>query len=94
MHSERAPIIRLCDKVDDVRYDTAEEVICWVGEAMTPGGVWESEGFRPTSLVVIAVDETGGKYHAKVRPSAMKTSEILSLLEVAKHMQLRRMVGE
>ena len=87
-------VIRLADKVDDVRYDDVEETLRYVSEALKPDGVYAREGYRPTKVIVVMVDEHDDSYHMKVRPSQMKTSEGVALLELAKHAEIHSMFQE
>lgn len=91
--SESAQILKLADAVDDVRYDSVEETLHWVLAQFEAGGAYEEQGFHPTKCVVVMVDEHNRGYWTKTRPSAMKTSEELALLEVAKQTVLREMLG-
>lgn len=84
-------ILRLTEHVSDVRYDDVRETIRYVGESLEPGGRYEQEGFTPTSCVVIMVDDRGNMYNIKVRPSALKRSEIVAMLAIAQAQEVRSM---
>jgi hypothetical protein len=84
-------VIRLADKVDDVRYDNVQETLRYVLESLEPGGRYEKDGYRPTKVIVVMVDEHDEMYHIKSRPSQMKTSEGVALLELAKHAEIHSM---
>lgn len=84
-------VIKLADMVNDVRYDDVVETLRYVTEAAAPGGKYEKEGFVPTKIVCVMVDERDGRYNVKVRPSATKTSETVALLELAKQLEIRDM---
>lgn len=77
------PIVRLADKVRDVRYDQPADTLRDMLNYLESGWYEREQDFVPTSCVVIMLDARNGAYRTKVRPSAMKTSETIALLQVS-----------
>jgi hypothetical protein len=87
-------VIKLADTVDDVRFDTVHDVLRRALDLCEPGGVYETrDGFVPTKVVIVLVDEHGEKFHIKALQSAGKLSETVALLDIAKQRTINDMYG-
>lgn len=94
MPSEANNVLKLADKVDDVRYETVLSTLEDVLRMAQPDGYYEKEqDFVATHCVVVMVDTRNRRYTVKSRSSAMTTSEEVALLEIAKNCAIASMFG-
>jgi len=88
-----ATVLKLADRVEDVRYETVKSTLENALKNAQPGEFWEESGFVPTRCVLVFVDERNGGYSTKVMQSAGKVSETIALLEIVKMCEYRSMYG-
>lgn len=88
-----AAVLKLTDKVDDVRYDAVRDAVERTLSRLEPSGAYYEPDFTPTHVVVVLLDKRDGKYHIKRDTSAMTTSEEIAMLEVAKMNVYEQMRG-
>ena len=82
--------IKLADRVDDVRYDTTVDCLTRVLDRVQ-NGYKSDPDFHATGVLVVLVDQTGGRYYVKRECSSLKTSELIALLQVALHQELKQL---
>jgi hypothetical protein len=84
MHNEPT-VLRLTDRVEDVRYDSVIDALEYVLAACRPDGLYAREqDFVPTKCVIVMLDDRNRQYRIKSRPSSITMSEEVALLEIAK----------
>jgi hypothetical protein len=88
-----APVLKLTDRIEDVRYEDVMSTLTRAVAYNEPGGEYEREGFQATKAVVLLVDERGGRYDIRIVQSQTKMSDSISLLELAKFKQMQTMFG-
>lgn len=85
------PVIRLTDRVPDVRYETVQSTLARALEYVKPGGAYQERGYVPTRCVIVLVDEHDGSYKIGTLQSAGTISETIALLDLAKICEARSM---
>ena len=88
-----AALIKLTDKVEDVRYEDVQSTLKRASEYVAPNGEYSKENYVATKVVVVLVDEHEGRYNIRIVQSHSKLSESISLLELAKFKQMQTMFG-
>lgn len=81
-------VVSLATGAADPRYDTAEDILVRALDRVQ-NGYPDDPNFRPTGAVVILLDETGGEYRIYREVSKLKTNELIALLDIVKHQELK-----
>lgn len=81
-------VTSLVDYTGDSRYTSPEQLLRDALERLESGGRWEGVD----KLMVIALDDADESYATSAMQCGMKYSEVVALLEVAKHPWLRMLL--
>lgn len=74
-------VTSLADYTGDSRHTSPEQLLHDALGRLEPGGEWDGV----EKLLVIALDDDDGNYGTSAMQCGMKYSEVVALLEIAKH---------
>lgn len=84
----------LRDAVSDVRFDTVQDCVDSLNQRMREGFERNLKGteFKPSSIVIVVLDEHGVQYNMRLYTSNMMNTDIVKVLAIAQHKEIHTLL--